>query len=109
MECHDLLVTGLEATVDSFSTKCYSGHLISEDALKDVTELNIPNRKKATRVLCNVKRTIEQKHEMFEKFLSVLKELTCCDHLVEKLERKKALLCEVCSTMQHSLNNKGVF
>ena len=48
MECHDLLVTGLEATVDSFSTKCYSGHLISEETLKDVTELNITNHIKGS-------------------------------------------------------------
>ena len=88
LECHDTLVTGLEVNVDSLSHKCYGKRLISDDTYKC-------DSKKTAQLMLNVKQTIEQKQEMFEEFIIVLDELTCCDHLVQELKRKKALLLEV--------------
>ena len=90
-----MLVAGLDAAVASLSVNCYSKSLISEDTHKDILQLNLSSRDKVTRVLLNVKQTIEQKREMFEEFVIMLDELTCCDHSVQELKRKKALLFEV--------------
>ena len=95
VECHGMLVTGLIAAVASLSVNCYSKSLISEDTHEDILQLNLSSRDKVARVLLNVEQTIEQKREMFEEFVIVLDELTCCDHLVQELKRKKALLLEV--------------
>ena len=92
MECHGKLVAGLDAVIGSLSVNCYSKSLISEDTHKDILQLNLSSRDKVTRFLLNVKQTIEQKREMFEEFVIVL---ACCDHLVQELKRKKALLFEV--------------
>ena len=95
LECHDTLVTGLEVNVDSLSHKCYGKRLISEDTYKCIQQLNLTDSQKTARLMLNVKQTIEQKQEMFEEFIIVLDELTCCDHLVQELKRKKALLLKV--------------
>ena len=92
VECHSMLVAGLEADIVSMSVKCYSKSLISEDTHKDILELNLSNREKATRVLL---QTIKQKQEMFEEFVNMLDELTCCNHLIKELRRKKELLLKV--------------
>ena len=95
VESHSMLVAGLEGVVGSMSVKCYSKSLISEDTHKDILELNLPNREKVTRVLLNVQQTIKQKQEMFEEFVNMLDELTCCNHLIEELRRKKELFLKV--------------
>ena len=95
VECHLMLVAGLEAVIVSMSVNCYSKSLISEDTHKDVLELNLSNCAKATRVLLNVQQTVKQKQEMFEEFVNMLDELTCCNHLIEELRRKKEFLLKV--------------
>ena len=95
VECHGMLVAGLDAVVTTLNVTCYSKSLISEDTHKDILQLNLSSRDKVTRFLLNVKQTIERKREMFEEFIIALDELTCCDHLVQELMRKKALLLEV--------------
>ena len=90
MECHDTLVTALEANFLSLSHKCFGKRLISDDSYKRILELNLTNSEKTARLLLNVKQTIEQKQEMFEKFVNVLDEFdTSCNHLVETLKKTK--------------------
>ena len=84
-----MLVTGLEENVDSLSHKCYGKRLISEDTYKCIQQLNLTDSQKTARLMLNVKQTIEQKQEMFEEFVNVLDELTCCDHLIEALKKMK--------------------
>ena len=93
VECHDTLVTGLEASFLSLSHKCFGKGLISEGTYKSILELNLTNSEKTARLLLNVKQTIEQKQEMLEKFVNVLDELgASCEHLVEALKKTKERL-----------------
>lgn len=88
MEFHERLVIGLQNTINSVSSSCYSHYLISEDTLKAVLELNLTNADKATKVLLNVKQTIEQKKDMFGKFISILDNFESCQHLAEEITGK---------------------
>ena len=95
VKCHAKLVAGLELSVGSLSAKCYSKSLISEDTRKAILELSSTNSDKTAKVLLNVKEIVKQRPELYEKFVEVLVELTCCDHLVEELRRERALLYKV--------------
>ena len=89
-KCHDTLVEGLEANVLSLSHKCHSKGLIYDDTYKRILELKVlTNSEKAAQLLLDVKKIIKKKQEMFEKFINVLDELTCCDHLIEALKKMK--------------------
>ena len=89
-KCHDTLVEGLEANVLSLSHKCRSKGLIYDDTYKRILELNVLTKsEKTAQLLLDVKQIVKMKPEMFEKFLNVLDELTCCDPLIEALKKMK--------------------
>ena len=89
VECHDRLVTGLQAAIGTVSSSCFARSLISEDTYKFVLELNITNAEKTRRVLLNVKQTIQQQEEKFQEFVDILHEVSGCGHLAKELMMKK--------------------
>lgn len=87
VSCHDYLVDGLESNLSTLSSNCFSKLLITEDTYKKTMQLqNMTDRDKVRMVLLNVQDTIKENPEKFDYFVTVLKELSCTEHLLASLQ-----------------------
>ena len=83
---HDYLADGLEANLSTLTTNCYSRFLITEETYKKTMQLNATDREKVKMVLLDVQQKVKQDERKFYEFVAVLRELSCCEHLVASLQ-----------------------
>ena len=83
-QCNDILTTAVQDSILSFSSKCFSKGLISED-IHDYTLTNNSDLDKASRLIRCVHRRIKNDSSQFDVLVEVLQSDRCFETTVNAL------------------------
>ena len=81
------LVAVLHAHIKSVADECFAESLISEEMYDAVLDLNKTKADMARKVLREVNKTISHQHRAWDKFLTILDNVSGCKQLVEEMRR----------------------
>ncbi len=81
------LVSGTQFSIDSIADHCLAKELITNDTYMEILEEIDGSRKKARKLLVNVKANIEE-GQNFERFIAILRNESYGGNLADKLEER---------------------